>query len=279
MNKHQVTLTQITSSQPEILTKRYALDDSRNIQKSTVANMVSAFTMQTTLSSAEDMAKLLSGLKTNNALCYGITPKPDMQLLSKFEYEKLGKSAGATTRTKDQMQWPSGGGVLMLDYDPPEGARALTKSQLIETLTGVLPELSTSPWVWWCSSSSLIYNGMEQLYGIRGQRVYILVKDASDIPRAGKVLFSRLWLAGHGYMMVNRAGNLLERSTIDANVWQTNRLDFAAGAKCMPPLEQRRGKPEFSNGKLLDTAETLPDLTPEQLVDVQAAKLRAKEEV
>lgn len=279
MDKHKVTLTKITSSQPETLTKQYALDDSGNLQKSTVANMVNGLAKQVTLSSAEDMAKLLSGLKTNNALCYGITPKPDMQLLSKAEYEKQKKPAGATTRTKDMMQWPTGGGVLMLDYDPAEGARALTKSQLIETLTGVLPELSTSAWVWWCSSSSLIYNDETQLHGIRGQRVYILVKDASDIPRAGKVLFKRLWLAGHGFFMISRAGTALERTIIDGSVWQPNRLDFAAGAQCTPPLEQRRGLPEVHEGAYFDTAKALPDLTQEQEADLQAIKDKLKDQI
>lgn len=279
MDKHKVSLTQITSSQPKVLTKQCSLDNAGTMHCKASANMYMGEAQQVQVTTANDFANLLQSLSDNQALCYGVAHVSNIRMLSLTEYEKQGKPADAITRTKDMMHWPTGGGVLMLDYDPQDGRPALSKVQLLKTLTEVMPELEVSAYVWWLSSSSLIYNDQEQLHGIRGQRVYILVQDASDIPRAGAVLFNKLWLAGHGFYMISRAGTALERTIIDASVWQTNRLDFAAGAQCTPPLEQRRGKPEFSNGKLLDTAETLPDLTPEQLVDVQAAKLRAKEEV
>ena len=83
---------------------------------------------------------------------------------------------------------------------------------------------------WWASSSSYIYNEEKRLNGLRAQRINFLVKNASDIPRAGKVLLDRLWLHGHGDIVVSKSGQLLEKTTFDGSVWQPCRFDFAAGA-------------------------------------------------
>ena len=167
----------------------------------------------------------------------------------------------------------------MVDYDPLDGQPALNRFQFIQAITDVVPELTKSAYVWWCSSSSLLYHDREQMQGIRGQRLYILVENAQDIERAGAVLFKRLWLAGLGFYAISRAGTALERTIIDASVWQTNRLDFASGAKCIPPLKQRRGEPCTHDGALLDTTAALPNLTPKEEADYQAVKISALEMV
>ena len=277
-NAQRIQLTVITGTTPSTLTKKYSLNSAGAMQCQTSANMVAGWTKRLELNSAQEFAEILQKLEPKHALMYGVTEQPETLVYSRKKFEELGKPADAITRTKEHFSWPDGGGVLMLDYDPAQGARPLTQAQLLDTLASVLPELKSSAYVWWCSSSSLIFNDHEQLHGIRGQRVYILVKDARDIERAGKNLFNRLWLAGHGYMMVTRAGTLLERTIIDASVWQTNRLDFAAGAMCSPPLEQRRGAPKVFEGELLDTAAALPDLTEAEIADLAAAKESARDD-
>ncbi len=280
MDKHEVSLTLITSSQPKVLTKQCSLDNAGTMHCKASANMYMGEAQQVQVTTANDFANLLQSLSHNQALCYGVAHVSNIRMLSLTEYEKQGKPADAITRTKDRLAWPTGGGgVLMLDYDPQEGQLALSKVQLLKILIEVMPELEASAYVWWLSSSSLIYNGVEQLTGIRGQRVYIFVADAQDIPRAGDILFKRLWLAGHGFYMISRAGTALERTLIDASVWQTNRLDFAAGAQCMPPLEQRRGVPEAHEGAYLDTTMVLPDLTLEEEEDLQEIKDKLKDQI
>ena len=133
-------------------------------------------------------------------------------------------------------EWGASGGVMMLDFDFK--GDAMPKDQIIQTLYSIMPELQESAYIWWCSSSSFIYNGEAQHSGLKGQRIYILVKDASDVERAGKVLFERLWLAGYGHFEISKAGSLLTRSIIDSSVWQPNRLDFIAGANCIAPMQQ-----------------------------------------
>jgi hypothetical protein len=108
-----------------------------------------------------------------------------------------------------------------------------------------------------------------------------LVQDASDIPRAGRVLADRLWLNGHGYCEISKSGQILERTSIDTSVWQTSRLDFAGGAECAPPLKQQRGSPVLVDGsvKVLDTRDVLPNLTPDEQSRLQAIKSAAKAKV
>lgn len=270
-------LTKVTSTHPQTLTKRYSLKNGE-IDRSTIASLSDGLAEVVAVETPSQFAEVLQALNHNQALCYGLPPTQRARILSKTKYEALGSPADATTRSKDVFKWPKAGGILLLDYDPQEGAAALSQTQLFETLKTVLPCLDTTAYVWWVSSSSLIYNTdtQEQLTPIKGQRVYIFVQDASDIERAGQVLFECLWLAGYGFYAISRAGTLLERSIVDASVWQTNRLDFAAGAQCVAPLEQQRGKPAIQDGQALDTRAALLDLTPEERIDLRARKQKEK---
>ncbi|HSG58351.1 MAG TPA: hypothetical protein VLA06_02385, partial [Woeseiaceae bacterium] len=113
------------------------------------------------------------------------------------------------------------------------------------------------------SASSHIHDRAtgDDLTGLRGQRLYMLVAEAGDIPRAGAALVDRLWAAGLGRIVASAAGSALERCPVDASVWQPERLDFAAGAVCGPGLAQRRGVPRLIPGgvEVVDTRSVLPD--------------------
>jgi P4 family phage/plasmid primase-like protien len=112
--------------------------------------------------------------------------------------------------------------------------------------------------LWVPSASSYIFNAEteEQITGLKGQRLYCVVDDASMIPIIGETIFKRLWLAGHGRIVVGKAGQLLVRTLIDKTVYQPCRLDFAGGANCEEPLVQRRGDPQKISGeaKILEAA-------------------------
>lgn len=277
MNK-TFSVTMVTSHIPATLSKKYSLDGDGNLTKpSPAGQIIKGEVQRVVIRGAQEFANLLMRLQHNQALVYGVAGLEQAKLMSQKTFEAAGKPANVLTRTKDNFAWPNGSGVLMLDYDPQDGKPALNRLQFIQAITDALPELDKSSYVWWCSSSSFLYHDQEQLQGIRGQRLYILVQSAQDIERAGTVLFKRLWLAGYGYYAISRAGTALERSIIDASVWQTNRLDFASGAECTPPLEQRRGEPFTNQGTLLDTTTALPNLTSEQEADYQAAKTSALE--
>ena len=141
-----------------------------------------------------------------------------------------------------------GAGILMLDHDP-DGV-SLSRDELVDVIRSAAPGLADAAMLWWPSASSHICDEAtgEDLTGLRGQRIYLMVREAADIPRAGAVLVDRLWAAGHGRIVVSAAGAALERCPVDGSVWQPERLDFAAGAVCGEGLVQRRGIPVLIPG-------------------------------
>ena len=114
--------------------------------------------------------------------------------------------------------------------------------------------------------------GVFELVSAGGQDGFIVKLDP-----AGNLL----WAKGIGHFEVSKSGSLLERGLFDGSVWQTNRIDFAAGAKCYDGLEQRRGDPVLIPGKIkrLDSLNTIPDPSPEEMAKAEANKAKAKAEM
>jgi hypothetical protein len=229
------------------------------------------------------LAEILPGLNCSNALIFGVPVNAAAEkILTRKAFERAGRPEDAATRTKDAFRYPEGAGILMLDYDPPkDGMAPLDRDGLVAAVRMAVPGLAQCEMLWYPSASSCIYNGDEALRGVRGQRLYIILDQAEDIPRAGAVLFSRLWLVGHGYYAVSKAGSLLDRTLADGTVWQANRLDFAGGSHCTPPLRQDRGSPVLIAGDIpvVDSAEVFADLSVDELDRVLAIKQAAREEM
>ncbi|NCC05265.1 MAG: hypothetical protein EOM37_14810, partial [Proteobacteria bacterium] len=269
----------------DILTKRFELADGVLVRHS--GGQMSRGSVETVaVDSPQSLADLLVGLKDTQALGFGIMKngRTAAKLMTQDALAELKDKAGIIARTREHFEWPAGPAWMMIDYDPRPKAEPLSDNMILNILAGVSWGLAEAPHVLAHSASSYIYQGEEQLKGLGGRRIYVLVQDGRDIPRAGKVLYQRLWLAGHGYIAISAAGTLLDRSIVDAAVWQPERLDFAAGAVCDPPLDQRRAAPvAFNNDdKPLDTRTALKSLTVREFAQFQellrAAKERAKPE-
>jgi len=85
--------------------------------------------------------------------------------------------------------------------------------------------------------------------------------NASDIPRYGKLLFDRLWLAGYGFIALSSNGAMLDRTIIDAAVFSPERLDFVGKPVISSAgLEYTPIEPKFISGDMLDTS-LLADLS------------------
>ncbi len=208
-----------------------------------------------------ELAALLQRLGPSQALTFGVPRGGDGRIMSRGALAREGCAQGILTRTRDRFAWPDGPGILMLDHDPYEVA--LSRDELVQVIRTAAPGLADVDMLWWPSASSHICDADtgEDLAGLRGQRMYLMVREASDIPRAGAALVDRLWAAGYGRIIVSVAGVALERCPIDASVWQPERLDFAAGACCGEGLVQRRGAPHLVPGRteIVDTKAALPD--------------------
>jgi hypothetical protein len=223
-----------------LLTKRYWLDAAGDVEKDTRCLLGRGTATLATAHGLHELAAILDGLEHSQAVAYGVTGHAEARVVTKKE---LHEQPGAIARSREFFAFPKGPAVLMLDHDsdhtqaPIETGEAL-RAKLVEAC----PELTDAPMLWRSSASSFIErtDTGEQIAGLRGQRIYIPVIDGSDIPRAGRALYERLWLAGFGRYVVAKGGDLLDRNLIDASVFDPERLDFAAGAKCTAPLVQRR---------------------------------------
>lgn len=264
-------ITIATSQQPNRLTKKWEIVD--GIPQKIHAGEMSLGTVdKVDARSPAELTEILSRLKSNQALIFGLTDADQCPVVTK---EKLSHAEpGTIARTVDAFKWNAGSGWMLLDGDPLPGQDPLTREQWLFMLFDVVPSLRDAPMVWNVSGSSMIFNNEtgEQITGVRGQRLYILVADARDIPRAGKALVERFWLAGYGHLIITKSGQTLKRCPVDACVWQTNRLDFAAPPVCVLPLVTRRPDPEVINDDAapLVTTSAMPDLSEDERKQVAA---------
>lgn len=238
-------VTVFTSVIPNNLAKRYTLVDG-SLKKTSAGQLIRGEYEVVEVAGPMEFAGVLKRLSTKQALCYGLP------LCS----EKKGSIAscakartGDITRTASCFSFPDGTSVLFLDYDPPPDAKPTEAKEVWGTLITICPEFSTAPAVVVSSASGYIHNSItgEQLKGPGGWHIYIFIRDGRDIPRVINAIHERCWVAGYGRYDISAAGSLLDRSFIDTAVGQPERLDFAAGAICDSPLEQRRPEPLVIN--------------------------------
>ena len=277
----KVTLTLITALKPPVLSKAFTLGGDGTLQKHPGGNLMvgSAQTLQVSL---HQFCAGLKALRPNQAFVYGTSGHKEARVVAqaKLTRTKAKTSFPIIARDREHFVWPEGPAMLMIDYDPAPGGLPMGREERLDRMYGVWPGLKSAPHIWAASASICIHRSDtgEELRSVCGQRIYVPVLDAKDIPRAGATLFARLWLDGHGRYDVSKSGALLERSIIDTAVWQPERLDFAGGASCGYGLEQRRPEPIVFNADapFIDSRESLPHLTGEEKRTVQELKIESQ---
>ncbi len=277
-----IFLTKVTSKNPTRITKAFRLDQDGKLIKIPGGAMTLGMCKKMSLSSARQIPELISSLQSDQALVYGVPQHSEAIIVTQKALQNTKRNGGPPiiARDREHFSWSPGAGILMNDYDPPVGQTPLSSVAFRELLYSVCPALMGAPHVLVSSASSHIYKGDECLKGASGQRLLVVVKNASDIPRAGQALSKRMWLKDHGYIWISKSGAMLERAPVDSAVWQPERLDFLAGAACEPPLEQRRPDPELFNpdAKPLDTQIAIPSLTLREEVEYGRLVKDAKEQ-
>jgi hypothetical protein len=274
----RLRLTKWTAPYP--VTKKLTLGDDGKIKKLSTAAQLYNGSVSVLNLTIREFKELLVVLGDNDCLTYAIPIDESInKVLSQRRFIQAGSPAGVIPRLANRMMWPKGDAVLMLDYDPSKDV-TLTKEELLEALYKVCSELRDTRHVWWVSTSSCLYNKGtgQEIQGISGQRIYIVVANGADIPRAGMILFKRLWLAGYGHIKISSVGSLLIRSVIDNTVWQTNRIDYCAKPICVPPLESRKPEPEIlgKNELPLNTESALPNFNNDEEARYQQLVDQAK---
>jgi len=270
--------TLVSSTNPSIVSKIFSFDDKRNIKKETSAAITEAACEIQQVDTLMQFGQALESLTHNQCLIYGLPPERAKQIVLPDLWQKNGCPEHQTPRAQELFTWPQSGGVLMLDYDPPKDeSTVLTKEQVLKVLIKAIPEFADVQILYVPSTSSCLFHKSKELVGVKGMHFYILIEDASQIPRVGKWINERLWLSGIGRFEVSKSGTLLERPLFDSSVWQTNRIDFCAGAKCKSGIEQQRGNPMLiQNGAEAINPNTLLDISPEDKQKIEMFKSSAR---
>lgn len=226
------------------LTKTFFLDEGGTVQKQAAAKLVYGRYQVRHAPDLDALNTILDSLVPTQAVTYGRPVTAEGVVVAQ---SVKGPSAGAITRTRENFQFGEDAGVLMLDYDPPKDQVAFSPSELLQTVRGCYGVLNKVAMLWRASASSGV-NGR----GITGQRIYLIVSKASEIPRIGKVIFDRLWLAGFGYYALSKSGQLLERAPIDPSAWKPEGLDFAAKPVLNNGITRASYESEITGDDLLD---------------------------
>lgn len=209
------------------------------------------------------------------------TSPDDEVLLTTSQQESRG--SGGIARTTENLVWPEGNSLLMLDVDLKsehtvpampaqlEGKEAIA---LIEQTLGL--SLQNVAYLIRPSASSGVYRESDGklLKNSSGFHVYFALKGSTP-DKVLECITKRLVIAGRGYSFINRCGRILVRTLFDAAVGQTNRVDFAASPTVGDGLIHRPPEDVFVPGRVLDL--THVDLTVDEGVyDAAVKTLRAQ---
>ena len=264
--------TIFTSHFPEKLSKTIRLDEHGKVVKEPGGAMSSGSAQTVEAHTPEAFLRLLKNLTPAQALGFGILTR-DRARSPICSKEK--PTRGAAPRTKEHFAWPAGPGVLMLDYDPRPGAEAMAKEELLEALYHIAPGVQRVPHIWTPSAGSCVYDSRtgDEVIGIRGQRIYVFISEARQIPHALTALYNRSIAMGYGWLYLTAHGKSQPRALFDLSVGQPNRYDFAGGADCLFPLEQRKPEPELyaAEGTWGDVELLFPHLNDDEQRSFNAA--------
>ena len=249
------------------LSKTYTLEN-KKIEKTPSAQMYKGAAERGTMP-FKDFVEALSEATNEQAFGYGLHSDKYAEEVDIVVSGKERPKDNVLSRTKLFFKYRGNPGVLMLDHDPSECRSTLTADELIEILTSFDPEIANAARIVRGSVSAGVHLAGKKPKN-KGFHIYIPVKDASDIPRYGKLLFDYLWLNGHGYIALASNGAMLVRSLIDDAVFSGERIDFVGRPIIQGEgIEYTEPLPKYFPGAYLDTSK-LPGLT-----DKEARKVRA----
>lgn len=257
------------------LAKDYRLGESGELVKSTSAQMTSGQFRVVEFGGIDELSSIQNDITTNEALCFSLPLEGSVSGRIVCQHA-LSSNPGSYSRSKACFGLDTSPGGLFIDHDAVNG-NALDRDSLLGLLFEALPALSQAGILWRPSGSSHICNENRDLTGLKGQHLFALLADASDGPRIIKILAARLWLLGHGSIVLSKSGGMLVRCPIDTSPSDAARLIFAAGAVTHAPLEQRRGPPAIlSSGGFLDSRLLIPDLTADETTQYETLVAQAK---
>ena len=219
---------------------------------------------------ARELAEIVGTCTSRQALALGYLCDdiPDNVLVcTKAELER---HPNAIARTRDFISYRKGVPAwVLIDFDtkgmPPEIAALIREAGgLWALLCQYVPGLAKAAHVIRASTSAGLYNVEtgEPIPGSDGLHIYILIADGADAQRLLYNLHDRLWLAGFGWHVIGKAGQILERSPIDRAVAAPEGLKFEGAPVVEPPLGQdaEKRQPVAHEGVAIDSVTVAPPI-------------------
>lgn len=269
------------------LSKRIELIDDEIVSDGSACRMAEGTARRVKLTDMDALADLIGNMPSEEALALGrlhADLKGEVKVILARDLNDKPRP-NVIVRTTEYLYFAAGEpAYLLLDHDRKGQPRAV--SDKLKQLGGfwravvcAVAGLANAARVTRRSTSAGLYHRKtnQSLGGGAGRHVYIIIKDGADIERALKTLHERLWLAGLGYFVVGAAGQLLDRSIIDAAVYGPERLVFEGKPILAPPVAQDREerRPRVYGDDIIDTRVAIPPLSDEE--QARLAQLKATE--
>jgi hypothetical protein len=286
-------IAKFTNENNRQLTKTISLgDDGRPKSDGSACFMTRGSGQNLSLEGPHDLADLINRLDSSEALSLGaietakVGRQPGDAVFVVTARNLCEPRPGVIARTAEYVTFqPSEAGFMLLDVDfkgmpAPVAETIEANGGVLETIFSACAAIRSAGRVERASTSAGTSNTEtgEHFTGSGGLHIYIAVSDAADIPRALKVLFDRLWLAGYGWINVGAAGQFLERSLIDTAVGSPERLIFEGAPIVMPPLLQDSVArlARATDGNHIDTRAVLPNLSTAEKAQLATLKDNAR---
>jgi hypothetical protein len=247
-----VSFTVVTRTDGRPVSKIISPDGQGGITKQASAN-ISQGTMKRVAIPFKDFGPFIRSMKNNQGIVHGVPVNHGGDDYQEFDFGLVGQEnpPSRLSRSQKYLAYPTDTAfICMFDHDPKPEQNPISPEDFIEAICKEVPDFANCPTWHTPSTSSCIYdlNGKELSGQGSGFHLYFPFSDPTALPSFVAILFRRLWLGGHGYILVTRSGAMLERTIFDAAVFSPERLDFVSGAVCQN-CYQRLPDPVFRIGK------------------------------
>ncbi len=233
----------VVSSLRGHMCKKFGLDEHRRLTTAASANLWEGTFHRQPVASLDEFLFLRSVFGSDPSCCftYGV-PKSEAGLL--VTKDERPRAPGSIARCRADLAFSEGKpGVLFFDHDPHKApdAKRWDWFELDNVLCEALPDLRGTRRAWLPSSSAFINRESDgaELKGIGGWRLYVLIDDASAIPRTIDYIVQRLWELGRGFIEISKGGAALDRTLIDGSTGTPERVDFIADPLLGPGVVRR----------------------------------------
>jgi len=268
---------------PALMSKRIFLDEQGNLHSDgSECRMVNGTATHALAGTASELAQIIANCGPDQAIALGALKEDLPSPVNVTTKGNLDRNPSAIARTRDYIDYQPGCRAwALIDFDTKGMSKEVSDridaaGGIWNALLTVAPELARAARVSRASTSAGLYrtDADEPIPGSNGMHHYVLVRDGGDVERFLGDLHDRCWLHGFGWHLIDRAGQLLDRSIVDRMVGFGERLCFEGPPVLVLPLAQDPAKraPQAVEGEAIRSDRAVRRLTEYERHRVNEAK-------